>query len=458
MPGRDFLLVIGEHDMNRVSLFLVFVVICLLGVPAASYGQNPPSTTHQQLLEENAALKRQVEQLSEIVEGTAHPINLGRTSLAAVTASSVNGSRTIDNQFYGARNAFDGGDNWINNINYTYWLASGGAGNWVEVHFDQPITVKYIVVEQGPPFATTFTLHKGGEATHPTVSGRLDLKRPLHGVRRVRLTFGGGRGNTQVHEIRIMGFPPPDAKYEVGRPRMLLDARTVRLLAVDRFDQWRNSLGRGVAPKTEENADRYITTYRHLETGVDLFRVTVWKKTSKVETEVLAKWAPAANSGADASQALSQPAAQDSSTTESKRGETTAVAKGPAAPAPRAPTRIRKVNHQWTPEEKAKVQGLEKGALSQPDRNAPDHPKVRVYCCAVQTYRPWLKRPLPPRDYNPYHFSAHVEVYLPEIGVGQVDKARNVYRFTPHGERLDFDIQQRIARLSATSQPKNPPK
>jgi hypothetical protein len=54
---------------------------------------------------------------------------------------------------------------------------------------------------------------------------------------------------------------------------------------------------------------------------------------------------------------------------------------------------------------------------AQADHTAPDHPKVEVYCCAVQTYRPWIKRPAPPRDYNPYHFSAHVEVYLPELGV-----------------------------------------
>jgi len=353
--------------MKKVPFSLVFIVICLPGIHAASYAQDLPNTTRQQLLEENAALKRQVEQLSEIVEGTAHPINLGRTSLAAVTASSVNGSRTIDNQFYGARNAFDDGDNWINNLNYTYWLASGGAGNWVEVRFDNPITVKYILVESGPPFTTTFSFHKGGEETSPAATDRLDLKRPLHGVRRVRLTFGGGRGNTRVHEIRIMGFPPPDAKYEVGRPRMLLDARTARLLAVDRFEQWRNSLGRGVAPKTEENADRYVTTFRHLETGVDLFRVTVWKKTSKVETEVLAKWAPTRDSDAGEAQAPSQPGPQDSSATELRRVETAATAGSSTAPVSRAPARIRKVNHQWTPDEKAKVERFEKDGRTDPD-------------------------------------------------------------------------------------------
>jgi len=148
---------------------------------------------------------------------------------------------------------------------------------------------------------------------------------------------------------------------------MLLDARTARLLAVDRFEQWRNSLGRGVAPKTEENADRYVTTFRHLETGVDLFRVTVWKKTSKVETEVLAKWAPTRDSDAGEAQAPSQPGPQDSSATELRRVETAATAGSSTAPVSRAPARIRKVNHQWTPDEKAKVERFEKDGRTDPD-------------------------------------------------------------------------------------------
>ena len=290
--------------MRSFGLTRVLMSICLLSPAAAvSYGQDAPDTTRAQLLEESSRLKQQVKQLTKIVEGTAHPINLGRTSLAAVSASSVNGSRTIDSQFYGALNAFDDGDNWINKINYTYWLASGGTGNWVEVRFDKPVTVKYVLVEGGPPFAATFSFHKVGKETYPTASGRLDLGQPLHGVRRLRLTFDSSRDITRVHEIRIMGFPPPDAKYEVRRPRTLLDARTAQLLAVDRFDLWRQSLGQGVAPKSEEHADRYVTKFWHLETKVDLFRVTVWKETSKVETEILAQWTPIEKSERDISQA-----------------------------------------------------------------------------------------------------------------------------------------------------------
>lgn len=48
------------------------------------------------LLKEIDKLKRQVKALGEIIEGTAQPINLGRTSIAAVNASSVNGGRALD--------------------------------------------------------------------------------------------------------------------------------------------------------------------------------------------------------------------------------------------------------------------------------------------------------------------------------------------------------------------------
>jgi len=40
-------------------------------------------------------------------------VNLGRLANARVSASSVNGSRPLDNQFYGVRNLFDGGSHWM---------------------------------------------------------------------------------------------------------------------------------------------------------------------------------------------------------------------------------------------------------------------------------------------------------------------------------------------------------
>ncbi len=278
--------------MKSFLLIHVALAISLAGVCALSYGQGAQDKSYQQLLDENAALQKQIKQLTELTEGKAHPINLGRTSLASVSASSVNGSRTFDNQYYGVRNAFDGGDNWINKINYTYWLASGDLGNWVEVHFDKPVTVKYILVEGGGAFTPTFYFHANGEETLPTTSGRLLLEQPLHGVRRVRLTFGKGGVNTKVNEIRVMGFPPPGAKVEIRQPRMLLDTRSAQLLAVDRFNQWRATLGKCFAPRTEEFPDRYVTIFGRNKDAMNLYRVTVWKETSKIETEVLSELTP----------------------------------------------------------------------------------------------------------------------------------------------------------------------
>ena len=55
--------------------------------------------------------------------------------------------------------------------------------------------------------------------------------------------------------------------------------------------------------------------------------------------------------------------------------------------------------------------------VAQVNPAVPKRPAVEVYCCTVETYRPWTKRPRAPRDYKPHHFSVHVEVYLPEFGV-----------------------------------------
>src|SRR5687768_6548216 len=72
-------------------------------------------------------------------------INLARTSIAAVSASSVNGTRAMDNRFYGVVNAFDDGNNWHDNINYSYWLANHGGNAVADVYFDVPVTVKSVI-------------------------------------------------------------------------------------------------------------------------------------------------------------------------------------------------------------------------------------------------------------------------------------------------------------------------
>ncbi|MAX26279.1 MAG: hypothetical protein CMJ19_17435 [Phycisphaeraceae bacterium] len=57
---------------------------------------------------EPLTLTQQVKALQAIVNGDATPVNLGRTSLAKVSASSVNGDGMMDDPYRGILNAFDG--------------------------------------------------------------------------------------------------------------------------------------------------------------------------------------------------------------------------------------------------------------------------------------------------------------------------------------------------------------
>src|SRR4051812_23712045 len=73
-------------------------------------------------------------------------VNLGRLSIARVFATGGRESFEAD-KFYGARNAFDGGSNVLNGINYSSW--HGDPGAFLIVRFSQPVTVRGIVVEAG---------------------------------------------------------------------------------------------------------------------------------------------------------------------------------------------------------------------------------------------------------------------------------------------------------------------
>src|SRR6185503_18719226 len=84
--------------------------------------------------------------LSSAATKRPKPINLGRTSLTAIDASSVNAERGIDNFWYGALNAFDDGYNRVDR-HCTYWLTASEDRAWVELYFDAPVTVTSIRVE-----------------------------------------------------------------------------------------------------------------------------------------------------------------------------------------------------------------------------------------------------------------------------------------------------------------------
>ena len=81
-----------------------------------------------------------------IAQNSSPPlVNLGRLSIARVFAGGRNGGPDAEG-FYGVRNAFDGGSNIINGINYSTWDA-GSPEDYIIVRFSRPVTVTGVVVQ-----------------------------------------------------------------------------------------------------------------------------------------------------------------------------------------------------------------------------------------------------------------------------------------------------------------------
>ncbi len=173
-------------------------------------------------------------------------INLVRRTFTSVTASGVNGRRPLDNEYYGVLNAFDTGTNLINDLNYTYWLAEPGEGQWIEVQFDQPVTVGKIHVAGNAEYVANLYLQGDSEEARGRTAGDVTFASPVPGVTRLRLTFFmrqhrdrlerlaqddntcratdysflGVQSNVQVDDLRILGFPPPGADLTECAPRL----------------------------------------------------------------------------------------------------------------------------------------------------------------------------------------------------------------------------------------------
>jgi len=83
-------------------------------------------------------------------------VNLGRLNITTVEVSSVNGSRSAHDQYYGAARLFDDDSNIINGINYNYWLTDAGTGqHWVNIEFSKAVSIhKLNVLLPGKPNST----------------------------------------------------------------------------------------------------------------------------------------------------------------------------------------------------------------------------------------------------------------------------------------------------------------
>jgi len=262
------------------TLFILIAFGCSINTIPAS---EPP--TYEELQAQIAELEQEIIALEQIIEGTAHPVNLCRTSLARVAASSVNGGRPLNNMYYGILNAFDGGENWINDINYTYWLATGRAG-FVEVYFDFPVSITSIYVEGAPPFTTKIRFPEEGEENYAKVSEQLDFDTPIHGVTGIRLGFEQDTGNLKVHEIKIFGFTPPDIEYTTGIPRLFITTRNAETMAEATYRDWVYVfLPYPNIPIVQEEQDAFIFTYQ--KETMDILQITIDKNTGDVTTEEL---------------------------------------------------------------------------------------------------------------------------------------------------------------------------
>jgi len=288
--------------MRIVNTFFVSCVLLgLAGVPLTIHAaeKNAGQTKVTELEKRIKQLEKEVTVLSGIVEGTAKPINLGRTSLASVSASSVNGGRGLNNKFYGVTNAFDDGSNWHNNINYTYWLSSGSTGQWIDVRFDSPVTLTSFHIESRPGAAPGFTARvtfaKGGQKVLTSEKSEMNLPDPAHGVQSVRLFFPQAPGNVTVNEIRIMGHVKPGAKYKVGRPRLQITRRSAELMAGQEYEQWRLNLAAKCLINTTENEKQVVVSYSI--GGQVVFRVTVNKHDGSVTRQSFVNLVPTDSAG-----------------------------------------------------------------------------------------------------------------------------------------------------------------
>lgn len=60
-------------------------------------------------------------------------IDVGRLNTTHIIASSVNGNRPLDNEYYGVLNLFDNGKN-----QYSSWLTDQEQRHWIQFTFDKP--------------------------------------------------------------------------------------------------------------------------------------------------------------------------------------------------------------------------------------------------------------------------------------------------------------------------------
>lgn len=285
--------------MRTISLI---VLLFAVGLAAAAQGISGPATqpdvtefSRAELEQRVAQLEGQVDRLERLLDPEAVPINLGRTNIAAVSSSGVNGGRPDTNGFYGVRNAFDGGENIISHINYTYWLSNGGPA-WIDVAFDHPVVMRSAEVD-GP--AATLRLYNadGRQLAAIDLEPRATLPDPIAGVTKARIEFQGDGRNIQVREILLLGNPPVGVEVAAQTPRVVMNPAGARAAAQEAMRDWHQRLLLNVVPKASQSERGWVIEYRRDEQPI--FRVVIDKHTSEVHTEAMVELAPRSPRGPD---------------------------------------------------------------------------------------------------------------------------------------------------------------
>jgi hypothetical protein len=157
-----------------------------------------------------------------MAQAQSSPKNVARLCPGFVFANSVNGESGVeDSPFYGARNAFDGGQHLVNNINYSAW-APGQKSDWIQIRFANntlPLKVEAIAVradEAGylpETMQATLTYQDGRRQQFPAVSmtnplTSFPLPAAAESVSVVRLDFQA-KQLFQITEIQVLGQPSP---------------------------------------------------------------------------------------------------------------------------------------------------------------------------------------------------------------------------------------------------------